>query len=76
MSKTIAKTFRLPLEIVREIETGAEECNVSQTQYIVTIVTENRLMKLHKSFNDGLKSMENDAAYLKEQKDLAEADFL
>jgi hypothetical protein len=76
MPKTVLKTFRLPIDVAKEIETGAKKNNVSQAQYVVTVVTENKFLKLKKSFDEDAKRMESDILYKKEQIDLAEADFL
>lgn len=76
MAKTVLKTFRLPLEVAKEIEMEAQKSNVSQAQYVVSIVTENRFLKLRKTFEEDAKKMENDREYKKEQSELAEADFL
>ena len=76
MPKTVSKTFRIPLEVAKEIELEARKNNVSQAQFIVTAVTENKFLKLQRIFEDNIKNMENDEAYKKEQIELAEADFL
>ncbi len=75
MSNTLLKTFRLPLDVAREIEQEAEAKNISQAQYLVSIVIENRSHKMKDKFQADLEKMALDEAYLKEQKDLAEADF-
>lgn len=76
MAKTILKTFRLPIDIAQEIESEAKKNNISQAQYVVTVVTENKFLKLKKTFDENVKQMESDVMYQKEQADLAEADFL
>lgn len=76
MTKTISKTFRLPAEIVKEIEEQAAQKNISQGQYFVAIFTENKFLKMHKVFEENLIQMEQDKIYQQEQRDLAEADFL
>lgn len=76
MAKTILKTFRLPVDIAQEIENEAKKNDISQAQYVVTVVTENKFLKLKKTFDENVKQMESDVMYQKEQADLAEADFL
>ena len=76
MPKTVSRTFRIPADIAVEIEVGAKKNNVSQAQYITTVVTENKFLKLRKSFEDDLRVLEKDELYKHEQVDLAEADFL
>jgi hypothetical protein len=76
MAQTVLKTFRLPTNVVREIEEGAKSGKVSQAQYIVSIVSENKFLKLKKSFEDDVKKMKKDKAYRKEQVDLADSDFM
>ena len=76
MAKTVLKTFRLPIDVAQEIETEAKKNNISQAQYVVTVVVENRFLKLKKTFDEDVKRMETDTAYQKEQIDLAETDFL
>lgn len=76
MAKTVLKTFRLPLEVAQEIEDGAQKKKVSQAQYVVSIVTENKFLKLKKAFEEDARKMNTDAAYKKEQRDLAETNFL
>lgn len=76
MSKNIAKTFRLPIEVVQAIQIGAKENQVSQTQYLIRIVSESKLVRLSKSFNTDAKRMELDRDYMRQQRDLAEADLL
>lgn len=75
MPKTVSKTFRLPIEVAQEIENGAKKNNISQAQYMVTVFTENKFLKLKKTFVENAKRMEADANYQKDQADLAEADF-
>lgn len=75
MPKTIAKTIRLPEDLVREIETGAEKNNISQGQYCTAVFAEYKQYKLKEVFQKNLLQMEEDEAYKKEQHDLAEADF-
>ena len=75
MPKTISKTMRLPENLVREIEIGAEKNNISQGQYCMAVFTEYKNYKLKEVFQENLLRMEQDEAYKKEQHDLAEADF-
>lgn len=76
MPKTILKTFRLPFQMVKEIEKEAKKQHVSQTQYMITIFSESKYLKLKKGFEEDLKKMEKDTEYQKEQYELAEANFL
>lgn len=76
MPKTVSKTIRLPEDLTREIEEGAEKNNISQGQYCVTVFTEHKQYKLKEMFKENLLRMEQDEAYKKEQHELAEADFL
>lgn len=76
MSKTILKTFRLPLNIAKEIELEAKKTKVSQAQYFVMIFTENKTLKIKKTFEDDLARMAQDESYKKEQQELAEANFM
>ncbi len=75
MSKTISKTIRLPEDLAREIEIGAEKNNISQGQYCTVVFTEYKQYKLKEIFVENLLRMEQDEAYKKEQHELAEADF-
>ena len=76
MAKTVLKTFRLPEQVAKEIEVEAKNRHLSQTQYVVNIVTENKFLNLKKSFDEEVKRMEQDKFYKKKQIDLANADFL
>lgn len=75
MAQSVLKTFRLPKEVAEEIELGAKSNHLSQAQYLVSIVTENKFLKLKKSFEEDVMKMEKDKAYRKEQVDLANANF-
>lgn len=75
MPKTISKTIRLPEELTREIEIGAEKNNISQGQYCAIVFTEYKRYRLEEIFEENLLRMEQDEAYKKEQYELAEADF-
>lgn len=76
MSKTISKTFRIPAEIAKEIALEAKKRDVSQAQYFVAVFTENKFLKMQKTFHENLKEMKHDDAYQKEEYQLAEANFL
>lgn len=76
MAKTIAKTFRVPIELAREIEKESEKKDISQGQYLINVFCENKTFKIQKEFEEDLKLMEKDTAYQKEQLELAKADFL
>lgn len=76
MIKTVLKTFRLPTDIAHEIENEARKNNISQAQYVVTVVTENKFLKLKRGFDENVKKMAADTGYQKDQVELAEADFL
>ena len=75
MSKTVSKTFRLPVEVAKQIEVDAVNNNISQAGYITVIVTENKFLKLQKTFMEDVNAMEDNDLYLKEQQELADADF-
>lgn len=75
MTKTISKTIRLPEDLAREIEVGAEKNNISQGQYCAVVFTEHKQYKLKEIFEENLSRMERDEVYKKEQHELAEADF-
>lgn len=76
MPKTISKTIRIPEDLAREIEMGAEQNNISQGQYCLSVFTEYKQYKLQKMFEEDLANMEKDETYKREQHELAEADFL
>lgn len=76
MTKTVSKTIRLPEDLTREIETGAEKNNISQGQYCAFVFAEYKQYKLKEMFEENLSRMERDETYKKEQHELAEADFL
>ncbi|MEK7126854.1 MAG: hypothetical protein AAB848_01995 [Patescibacteria group bacterium] len=75
MTKTVSKTIRLPEDLAREIEIGAERNNISQGRYCTVVFTEYKQYKLKEVFEENLSRMEQDQAYKKEQYGLAEADF-
>lgn len=75
MSKTLLKTFRLPLDIARDIEQGAKTNKISQAQYFANIVIENKAWKLKKKFDEDLNKMAMDTGYKNEQIELAESNF-
>lgn len=75
MPKTVSKTIRLPEDLTREIEEGAEKNNISQGQYCAIVFAEYKQYKLKEMFEEDLSRMEQDEAYKKEQHELAETDF-
>ena len=76
MPKTISKTIRLPEDLTREIEMGAQKNNISQGQYCAIVFAEYKQYKLKEMFEEDLSLMEKDEAYKREQHELAKADFL
>lgn len=75
MTKTISKTIRLPEDVAREIEVGAEKNGLSQGQYCTKVFAGYKKYKLKEVYEENLLRMEKDEAYQKEQHELAEADF-
>lgn len=76
MTKTIAKTFRIDPQLAQEIEKEARQRHLTQGGYLGYIFFENKKLKMQKEFEKNLCVMEHHVEYQKEQKDLADSDFL
>lgn len=76
MTKTISKTFRISPGVAKEIEKQAKKRKLTQGEFLMWILYENRRLKMEKDFERDLMVMEKDAEYLKEERDLADSNFL
>lgn len=76
MTKTISKTFRISPESAREIKDEAKKRGLSHGQYLMFVLYENKRLRMQKEFEKNLCVMEAHVEYQKEQRDLANSDFL